>query len=258
MFSNTNKGLLNASEEEGVFRIVYVNSEWYRVFEIDKGMKNDKCKKLTIYLERVVGKTTLDFSVPIETTKRWQSFMGKSKSESHPVYFEETVNLDTYGPHVNPSGIFSMKFHSNFLVNNAYVCVNHLREDTFIFVFQDITPVKTLENELKEGKLQLEKTVQSRTRQLQEALEVKSRFLAIMSHEIRTPLSGILGSVLLDFVVDLLLGNLTLLAETALNPDQQEMLHTAQICGEQLLYVINDILGNSLPLIYHSTITRFN
>ncbi len=55
--------------------------------------------------------------------------------------------------------------------------------------------MKNLETELKEGKIQLEKTVQSRTRQLQEALEVKSRFLAIMSHEIRTPLSGILGNV---------------------------------------------------------------
>ena len=36
--------------------------------------------------------------------------------------------------------------------------------------------------ELKLTKLQLEETVKARTKQLQEALEVKSRFLAIMSH----------------------------------------------------------------------------
>ena len=62
--------------------------------------------------------------------------------------------------------------------------------------------------------------------------------------EIRTPLSGIMGSI-------------TLLAESNLSPEQQEIVrnflriflliflkvHTAQVCGEQLLVVINDILG---------------
>ena len=65
--------------------------------------------------------------------------------------------------------------------------------------------------------------------ELQQALAVKSRFLAIMSHEIRTPLSGFIGSM-------------NLLAETQLNNDQQELLHTAQVCGDQLLHLINDIL----------------
>jgi signal transduction histidine kinase len=105
---------------------------------------------------------------------------------------------------VRASDLQVQKFLGNFLkyiVSYSYCCVNHLREDTYIFVIQDITPIKTLENELKEGKLQLEKTVLSRTRQLQEALEVKSRFLAIMSHEIRTPLSGILGNVTVIFLL---------------------------------------------------------
>jgi signal transduction histidine kinase len=53
-----------------------------------------------------------------------------------------------------------------------------------------------------------------------------------MSHEIRTPLSGILG-------------NIHLLSETPLTEDQSDMLRTAKICGEQLLYLINDILGNA-------------
>ena len=47
-----------------------------------------------------------------------------------------------------------------------------------------------------------------RTQQLQDALQVKSRFLATMSHEMRTPLSGSMGAM-------------TLLEETALNADQK-------------------------------------
>jgi hypothetical protein len=58
-------------------------------------------------IANVVGKTMIDLSIPIETTRRWQSFLDKSRNESHPVYFEEEVNVETYGPHVNPSGIIS-------------------------------------------------------------------------------------------------------------------------------------------------------
>lgn len=51
--------------------------------------------------------------------------------------------------------------------------------------------------------------------------------------EIRTPLFGILGS-------------LTLLSDTEMNPKQKEFVHVAQVCGEQLLVVINDILGETV------------
>lgn len=40
------------------------------------------------------------------------------------------------------------------------------------------------------SRLQLEELVKQRTQELEEALQVKSRFLASMSHEMRTPLAG--------------------------------------------------------------------
>ncbi len=51
-----------------------------------------------------------------------------------------------------------------------------------IVVARDITKDRELQYELERSKQDLETTVQRRTNQLQEALNVKSRFLAIMSH----------------------------------------------------------------------------
>lgn len=53
------------------------------------------------------------------------------------------------------------------------------------WIAQDITIQKELELMLRKEGEQLEKAVQERTRDLEVALEVKSRFLAIMSHEVR-------------------------------------------------------------------------
>ena len=46
----------------------------------------------------------------------------------------------------------------------------------------DFTELRELQRKLEDAKNHLEDEVQSRTKQLQEALEVKSRFLAVMSH----------------------------------------------------------------------------
>ncbi len=64
------------------------------------------------------------------------------------------------------------------------------------------------------------------------ANHAKSRFLAVMSHEMRTPLNGILGV-------------LQLLRDTRLDTEQQRLVDIANISGEALLDLINDVLDLS-------------
>jgi two-component system, sensor histidine kinase and response regulator len=103
-----------------------------------------------------------------------------------------------------------------------------------------------LEGKILEYQDNLERKVEERTEELQEATQravrlreeaqganrAKSQFLANMSHEIRTPMNGVLGMT-------------ELLLCTVLNERQHHLAQTVLHSGQALLQILNDILDYS-------------
>ncbi|MFT5247676.1 MAG: PAS domain S-box-containing protein [Gammaproteobacteria bacterium] len=106
----------------------------------------------------------------------------------------------------------------------GYVSVGWIKKfekEYLIYRVKDITIEKDRENELIEA-----------LRKAEEAVKMKSQFLATMSHEIRTPMNGVVGMT-------------ALLARTKLNGQQTNFVDTIKKSGENLLVIINDILDFS-------------
>ena len=79
---------------------------------------------------------------------------------------------------------------------------------------------------------QIEKALQEKNRELEDANRAKDRFLASMSHELRTPLNAIIGFT----------GTLLMRLPGPLTTDQEQQLRIVQSSSRHLLSLINDIL----------------
>ncbi len=173
--------------------------------------------------------------------ERWADMIGYSLQELAP------VSIETWGKHVHPEDLAGSNalLEAHFRGELPYYeceCRMRHKDGRWVWVFdrgsvagwdgegrplwmygthQDITKRKEAEAELR---AQREMALQ--------ASRAKGEFLSIMSHEIRTPLNAIIGMS-------------DLLAETKLDEDQQNYVHTFRNAGESLLAIINNILDYS-------------
>lgn len=96
----------------------------------------------------------------MEAQKPWIEGHQRAKATGHPISFEFQGHFVRYG----------------------WACMIPCTDNMSCIIVKDISETKCLQYELQRNAVSLEETVKERTAELRQALETKSRFLAIMSH----------------------------------------------------------------------------
>ncbi|HEY7768433.1 ATP-binding protein [Longimicrobium sp.] len=125
-----------------------------------------------------------------------------------------------------------------FPLEGSISCLQLDSERVYTVIGRDVTERKRAEEALRKQAAELKslnRQLQARQRELENAMASRSRFYASMSHELRTPINAILGysSLLLDSIYG------------PLNPEQARGIERAHAAAKHLLELVNDILDLS-------------
>ena len=133
-------------------------------------------------------------------------------------------DMQAHGHYIVPITSAGITLGVLFLYTDPYP----VRNDSRITMLQQVGEMLALAL-LQE---QIKTTLELARDAAEQAAKIKSEFLANMSHEIRTPMNGVLGM-------------LSIMQDTSMTKEQQDLIETAANSAESLLIIINDILDFS-------------
>lgn len=166
-------------------------------------------KTFNLNINEVIGKTDFDFFS--------RDFAKLSMEADIKLMQDETMQYNKEEEFLGIDGIVHTCIFSKIPFENA----NNLI-DGIIVIGYDVTDLKNKEREI----FQIKKA-------LEESSLMKTQFLTNINHELRTPLNGIMGTI-------------KLLNKTQLTSEQKEYLNSLEICSNDLLNIINDLIDASM------------